>query len=265
MLTFEEISRLVGVAVSLGWKKVRLTGGEPLVRKDCVRLVEMIARHKRSANGGARLHELVMTSNGLLLSRFANDLHQVGLDRVNVSVDTLVPKRFHRITGYDKLPEVLEGIHAAVDAGLAPVKINTVLIKGSTEDEFDDFVEMARTRQIDVRFIEFMPFAGNGWSPDKVLGSEELKGRLRASIDLVPVRCNRVRMTSEGQLRGCLLNENEIDFRIALRSGADDKALADSFRSAIALKPEEHTFHASIEEGEADGAMLGRGMYRIGG
>lgn len=299
MLTFEEISRLVGVAVSLGWKKVRLTGGEPLVRKDCVRLVEMIARHKRGVDGNARLRELVMTSNGLLLSRFAGDLQRAGLDRVNVSVDTLVPERFHRITGYDKLPAVLEGIQAAVDAGLRPVKINTVLIKGSTEDEFEDFVEMARTRPIDVRFIEFMPFAGNGWSPEKVLGSEELKSRLRTSFDLVPVeasrdggpartftargwrgsvsfispisdrgfcaRCNRVRMTSEGRLRGCLLNENEIDFRIAMRSGADDRALADLFRSAIALKPEEHPFHASIEAGEAVGPTAGRGMYRIGG
>lgn len=298
VLSFEEIDRLVGVAVSLGWRKVRLTGGEPLVRKDCVELVRLLARRKRTGNGN-RLHELVMTSNAILLGRFAGRLAEAGLDRVNVSLDTLIAERFRLITGYDKHTEVMDGIEAAVETGLTPVKINTVLIRGSTEDEFLDFVDMARNRPVDVRFIEFMPFAGNAWSPDKVLPSGDLKKKLEAEHVIRPLdaprdggpartftgdgwqgsvsfispmsdrafcsRCNRVRMTSEGKLRGCLLNENEMDFRAAIRSGATDDDLARIFRKAIRLKPEEHPFHESMEQGEAAVPDLGRGMHRIGG
>jgi cyclic pyranopterin phosphate synthase len=240
-----------------------------------------------------------MTTNAILLSRHAAALAEGGLDRVNVSLDTLRPERFREITGYDKLPEVLEGIEAAVQAGLHPVKINTVLIKGSTEDELFDFVAMARDRELDVRFIEFMPFAANGWSLDRVLPSHELRSRIEERHALVPVdpprdggpaksftadgwrgrvsfispisdrdfcsRCNRVRMTSEGRLRGCLLNEDELDFRAALRDGADDDRLAEMFRRAVRLKPEEHPYHGQIREGSAVGPVEGRGMHRIGG
>jgi cyclic pyranopterin phosphate synthase len=294
VLSFEEIDRLVGVAVRLGWRKVRLTGGEPLVRKDCVELVARLGRRK--AEG---LEQLVMTTNGILLSRFAGDLVRAGLDRVNVSLDTLDRDRFRAVTGYDRLEAVVAGIEAAIAAGLTPVKINTVLIRGQTEDEIPAFAELARTRPLDVRFIEFMPFAGNGWSLDRVLGSAEIRGRLEASIPLVAVdaprdggpartftapgwagrvsfispmtdrafctRCNRVRMTSEGKLRGCLMNENEIDFRKALRSGADEAGLAALFRRAIGEKPEEHPFHDPVAAGTAAGPSAGRGMHRIGG
>jgi cyclic pyranopterin phosphate synthase len=299
VLTFEEIDRLVGVAVGLGWRKVRLTGGEPLVRRNCVDLVHRLARHKEGPPRTNRLEVLAMTSNGILLSRFARDLKAAGLDRVNVSLDTLDPERFRKITGYDKLAEVREGIRAAVDAGLVPLKINTVLIRGGTEDEFYDFVNLARTEPMDIRFIEFMPFAGNGWNRDQVLLSDDLKARLGDRFDLFPVKpaahpgpaktfsapgwrgtvsfispmsdrafcgaCNRVRMTSEGKLRGCLLNENEMDFRDAIRNGAGDADLAALFRHAIAVKPEEHPFHQSMERGEAVGPEAGRGMHRIGG
>jgi cyclic pyranopterin phosphate synthase len=297
VLSFEEIARLVSVAVSLGWRKVRLTGGEPLVRKNCVRLVEMLGALKDRE--GPQLEQLTMTSNGILLSRFAADLKRAGLDRLNLSLDTLDPVRFRDITGYDKFSEVWEGIEAAVAADLTPVKINTVLIKGVSEEEIPGFVELARSRPVDVRFIEFMPFAGNGWSPDKVLGSDDLRSRIseistlravNAHRDGGPARtftadgwvgtvsfispitdrsfcsqCNRVRMTSEGKLRGCLLNENEIDFRAAIRRGADDDLLADLFRKAIEVKPEEHPFHEAVEEGQAVSASAGRGMHRIGG
>ena len=299
VLSFEEIDRLVGAAVSLGWRKVRLTGGEPMVRKDLLDLVTLLGRRKRVDNGGPRLHELVMTTNAVLLARHARDLAAAGLDRVNVSLDTLVRERFTAITGYDRLVQVREGIEAAIEAGLRPVKINTVLIKGSTEDEAFDFVEMARTREVDIRFIEFMPFAENGWSLDRVLPTAELKGRIEARFPLVgldpppnggpartftgdgwrgrisfisPIsdrdfcaRCNRVRLTSEGKLRGCLLNENELDFREALRAGADDADLAAMFRRAVREKPEEHPYHGQIREGSAVGPVDGRGMYRIGG
>jgi cyclic pyranopterin phosphate synthase len=298
VLTFEEVDRLVGVAVTLGWRKVRLTGGEPLVRRNCVDLVRLLSRHKEGPKQ-RRLDALTMTSNGILLSRFARDLKEAGLDRVNVSLDTLDPERFRSITGYDKLAEVRDGIQAAVDAGLAPVKINTVLIRDSTEDEFYAFVKLARTEPMDVRFIEFMPFAGNGWRRDQVLTSDDLKARLADRYDLFPVKaaphpgpaktysapgwrgtvsfispmsdrafcraCNRVRMTSEGKLRGCLLNENEMDFRAAIRSGASDEDLAALFRRAIDVKPEEHPFHESMARGEAVGPEAGRGMHRIGG
>lgn len=294
ILNFEEIDRLVRVAVSLGWRKVRLTGGEPLVRKNCVELVRMIGRQK--ANG---LKELVMTSNGILLSRFARDLKDAGLDRVNISLDTLNPERFKQITGYDKFSEVWAGIEAALAAGLTPVKLNTVLIKGVTEDELFDFVDLAREKELDIRFIEFMPFAGNGWSLDQVLESGELKKSLeerlllhaldpprdggpartfaadgwKGSVSFIsPIsdrsfctRCNRVRMTSEGKLRGCLMNEDEMDFRKAIRAGSSDEELARLFQKAISIKPEQHPFHEPVEQGVAVGSADGRGMYRIGG
>ena len=299
VLHFEELDRLVGVAVSLGWKKVRLTGGEPLVRKDVVELVRMLARHKTPASDGTRLAELVMSTNGVLLDRHAEALAEAGLDRVNVSLDTLDPGRFRKITGYDRFADVMRGIDAAEKAGLHPLKINVVLIRGETESEFFDFVDLARTRPWHLRFIEFMPFTGNGWSREKVLPSKELRDRLAERFTLQAVdpdahggpaktvtspgwagtvsfispmsdrsfctRCNRVRLTSEGLLRGCLLNENEIDFRAALRGGIDDDALAALFRKAIGLKPEEHPYHRALLEGEPVGPVDGRSMHRIGG
>jgi cyclic pyranopterin phosphate synthase len=299
VLTFEEIDRIVGAAVGLGWRKVRLTGGEPLVRKDCVRLVELLGRRKRPQNGDGRLEQLVMTSNGILLDRFARDLARGGLDRVNVSLDTLDRARFKAVTGYDRLEAVLAGIEAALEAGLAPVKLNTVLIRGQTEDELFGFAELARTRPLDIRFIEFMPFAGNGWDRDKVLPSAVIRDRLAGRFDLRPLEapqdggpartftapdwrgsvsfispmtdrsfcgsCNRVRMTSEGKLRGCLMNENEIDFRSAIRGGVDHAGLVALFRRAIGEKPEEHPFHRALAEGTAVGPVDGRGMHRIGG
>ena len=299
VLRFEEIDRLVRIAVTLGWKKVRLTGGEPLVRKDCVELVRLLARHKVPGPTGNRLDQLVMSTNGVLLGRHAGALREAGLDRVNVSLDTLDPGRFHRLTGYNRFAEVMEGLEAAEIAGLLPLKINVVLVRGETESEFFDFVDLARSRPWDIRFIEFMPFAGNGWSRDKVLTSDDLRQRLREKYVLTTVesgphggpaktvtsaswqgsvsfispisdrefctRCNRVRLTSEGLLRGCLLNENEIDFRAALRQGIDDDALAALFRKAIGLKPEEHPYHRAMLEGELVGPVDGRSMHRIGG
>ena len=299
VLGFEELDRLVKIAVSLGWQKVRLTGGEPLVRKNVVELVRMLARHKTPASDGTRLAELVMSTNGVLLDRHADALAQAGLDRVNVSLDTLDPMRFRKITGYDRFHEVMAGLKAAEAAGLQPIKINVVLVRGETESEFFDFVELARTRPWHMRFIEFMPFAGNAWSREKVLPSHELRARLAERFALQAVdsgahsgpaktvtapqwqgtvsfispmsdrsfctRCNRVRLTSEGLLRGCLLNENEIDFRTALRSGADDRDLTMLFRKAIGLKPEEHPYHRALLEGELVGPVDGRSMHRIGG
>jgi cyclic pyranopterin phosphate synthase len=299
VLTFEEIDRLVGVAVALGWRKVRLTGGEPLVRRNVVELVRLLSRHRAPDPAGNRLRELVMTSNGILLARFAKQLAAAGLDRVNVSLDTLRPERFRSITRHDKLEEVMAGVEAALAAGLTPLKINTVLIRGVTDEEAFDFVELARTRPLDIRFIEFMPFGGNGWSLDQVLPSDELKGMISARDALTPAeappdggpartfrgagwagtvsfispitdgdfcaRCNRVRLTSEGRLRGCLLNENEVDFRSVLRRGADDEELAGLFRFAIGRKPEEHPFHEQIRAGVDAAPDGGRGMHRIGG
>lgn len=294
VLSFEEIDRLVRVAVSLGWRKVRLTGGEPLVRRDLVDLVARLARHKE--NG---LTQLVMTTNAILLDRFAPALAAAGLDRVNISLDTLRRDRFTDITRYDKLDAVLSGLDAAVSAGLAPVKINTVLIRGVTDDEIEDFVELARTRPIDLRFIEFMPFGGNGWTAEQVLRSDDLRARIEAIAPLTPLereadagpaqgftsagwagrvafispisdrafcsRCNRVRLTSEGRLRGCLLNENEMDFRALMRAGGSDEDVANLFRKAIGLKPEEHPFHRDLAAGVATGPTDGRAMHRIGG
>ncbi|HET9233972.1 MAG TPA: GTP 3',8-cyclase MoaA [Candidatus Eisenbacteria bacterium] len=299
VLRFEEIDRLVRIAVMLGWKKVRLTGGEPLVRKDCVELVRLLARHKGPGSTGNRLEQLVMSTNGVLLGRYAPALREAGLDRVNVSLDTLDPVRFHKLTGYNRFREVMDGLEAAEAADLLPLKINVVLVRGETESEFFDFIDLARSRPWDIRFIEFMPFAGNGWSREKVLTSDDLRQRLRdryvlTTVEAAPhggpaktvtspgwkgsvsfispisdrafcTRCNRVRLTSEGLLRGCLLNENEIDFRAVLRQGIDDEALIALFRKAIGLKPEEHPYHRAMSEGVLVGPVDGRSMHRIGG
>jgi cyclic pyranopterin phosphate synthase len=299
LLRFEEIDRLVGVAAGLGWRKVRLTGGEPLVRKDVLELVDRLARRKVAAAGERGLEALVMTSNGLLLARHARALARAGLDRVNVSLDTLDRERFRALTRFDRLPQVLEGIDAAVEAGLTPLKLNTVLVKGSTDDELPRFLDLARTRPLDIRFIEFMPFGGNGWSLDQVLPSDDLKARIESEIPLTPVGkeqdrgparsftapgwagrvsfispisdrdfcgpCNRVRLTSEGRLRGCLLNENEADFRAALRRGVDDEHLATMFRRVVREKPQEHPYHRELAHGEMVGPVQGRAMHRIGG
>ena len=267
VLSFEEITRLVGVFTELGVGEVRLTGGEPLVRRDFPRLAAMLA-----AVPG--LQELSVTTNGYLLERDAAALVAAGVDRFNVSVDSLQRDRFFRMTRRDALPQVLAGLEAlAAFPEAHPIKVNAVALRGFTEDEVLPFVHFARERPFEVRFIEFMPLDADGaWTPQDVLTGEEIRAAIHATHPLEaeprepsatakvyrfadgkgrigfinPVSepfcsdCNRVRLTADGKLRTCLFSLNETDLRAPLREGADDDALVDVIRAAVWRKELKH-------------------------
>lgn len=243
LLSFEEISSIVSLAVDWGIKKVRITGGEPLLRNDIIDLIKILSRIKG-------IRDLPMTTNGVRLEEFARPLKKAGLSRVNISLDSLDGKKFTRITGQDNLLRVLRGIRAARRAKLEPVKINVVLLKGINEDEIIDFVDFARENSLIVRFIEYMPFNGleqNGWYFSNALAKkiiEEKWGTLKflpLFSNYSPARyfkvshtsvvigfinpisqpfchqCTRLRVTAAGKLRPCLFSYQEIDLRKTLQ------------------------------------------------
>lgn len=286
LLTFEEIERLVRVFASLGVDELRLTGGEPLVRRDFPRLVGMLA----SVPG---LRDLSMTTNGYLLERDADALVAAGINRVNVSIDSLQRDRFFHITRRDSLPQVLRGLDAlARHPSVHPIKVNAVAIRGFTEEEALPFAEFARSTAFQVRFIEFMPLdADHAWSADQVLTGEELRAIIHAVFPLEelprepsatarvfrfadgsgeigfinPVSepfcsdCNRVRLTAEGKLRTCLFSVGETDMREPLRAGASDAELATVIRDAVWRKELKH------HVGEPGFRQPPRTMSAIGG
>ncbi len=286
ILRYEEIRRIVAVAASAGVWKVRLTGGEPLVRKDLPDLVEQIAALES-------VRDLCLTTNGTLLPRLARKLKDAGLSRVSVSLDSLDRDRFKNITGVDRLHLVLEGIDAALEAGLTPLKINAVVLRGVNDDEIPAFAELARTRKIEVRFIEFMPLGVRSWT-EQFFPATEMEARLREALPAPPEvlpgmapatrrlglpgggviglitpisapfcdSCNRLRVTSDGQLRACLLAGGEVDLKGPLRAGATDEELLALFQRAWSLKPAWHgvrSGHPPVHPPECGG------MRRIGG
>ncbi|MDQ3720458.1 MAG: GTP 3',8-cyclase MoaA [Actinomycetota bacterium] len=286
ILRFEEIARLVGVFVGLGVSDVRLTGGEPLVRRELPKLVSMLAAIEGLA-------ELSLTTNGYLLERDAEALVAAGVNRVNVSIDSLQRDRFYEQTRRDALPQVLAGLHAiARHPGVRPIKVNAVALRGFTELEALPFAEFARSEAFQVRFIEFMPLdADRAWSEDQVLTGEELrelihevhpleeKPRERHATARVyrfadgageigfvnPISepfcadCNRVRLTSDGKLRTCLFSLNETDLRAPLRGGATDDELTQLIRDAVWRKELKHRV------GERGFRPPPRSMSAIGG
>ena len=263
MLTFEEISRVVAILAGAGVRKVRLTGGEPLVRRGLPDLVRMLA-------GIPGIEDLSLTTNGVLLARQARMLAEAGLRRVNVSLDTLDPQRFARLTGRPRLPEVLEGLQAAAEAGLSPIKINAVLLRGVNDDEAEALVDLGRTRGCEVRFIEVMPLDNHAaWDLSRVVSGSDLRRRIAARWPIVPELphdpsapaaryrfadgrgavgfvdsvtrpfcgdCSRLRLTSDGHARVCLYDDREVDLRGPLRAGAGDEALLALVRGALAAK-----------------------------
>jgi cyclic pyranopterin phosphate synthase len=267
ILSFEEIERLVRLFAGLGVEDVRLTGGEPLVRRDFPRLVEMLA-------GIERVRDLSLTTNGYLLERHAKALAAAGIDRVNVSIDSLQRDRFFELTRRDALPQVLRGLEAiGAHPGLRPIKVNAVAMRGFTEGEVERFCRFARSTDYQVRFIEFMPLdADRAWAPDAVLPGKELRRMIdaihpieelprepsatarvfrfadgRGEIGFVsPVSepfcadCNRVRLTADGKLRTCLFSIRETDLRGPLREGAGDRELESIIRAAVWLKELKH-------------------------
>lgn len=272
ILTLEEMLRLSQVFVSLGVRKLRLTGGEPLVRRNLMWLMERL---------GELPAELVMTTNGSQLSRFATDLAGAGVSRLNISLDTLQPERFRQLTRTDRLEQVLKGIDAACAAGFKRIKLNTVVLKGRNDDEVPALVEFARQWGLDISFIEEMPLGhiSEHARAETFCSSEELRERLSERYELLPTAertggpsryyrmpdsesrigfisphshnfcgdCNRVRLTAEGRLLLCLGNEHSLDLRARLRAGADDDALREAIIGSMAIKPERHHFNLDEE------------------
>lgn len=267
ILSFEEIERLVRLLAELGIESVRLTGGEPLVRRELPRLVAMLA-------GIEGLRDLSLTTNGYLLEQQADALVAAGVGRVNVSVDSLQRDRFFQLTRRDALPQVLRGLEAIVaHPEVRPVKVNAVALRDFTEAEVEGFCELARSTDCQVRFIEFMPLdADRSWSPGAVLTGEELRRAIEAVHPLEelprepsatarvfrfadgggevgfvsPVSepfcadCDRLRLTAEGKLRTCLFSIEETDLRGPLRAGAGDEELAGIIREAVWRKELKH-------------------------
>jgi cyclic pyranopterin phosphate synthase len=286
LLTYEELARVVRVLSEMGVHDVRLTGGEPLVRRELWRLVEAIA----AIEG---VHDLSLTTNGYLLEAQVADLVAAGLKRVNVSLDALAKDRFFELTRRDSLDRVLAGLAAAqAHPELRPIKVNAVALRGFTEREVLRFAAFAREEPYEVRFIEFMPLdADQEWDMSKVLPSAEIKAIIETEHELVPLGrqrhgtarryafadgkgeigfispvtepfcgdCNRIRITAEGMLRTCLFSMNETDLRAPLRSGASDAELEQIVRDAVWRKELKH------HVGEPGFIQPARSMSRIGG
>lgn len=278
-MSFEEIVSLVQAGVELGINKIRLTGGEPLVRKGVVDLVREIGQ----IDG---IKDLTMTTNGVLLSEMAADLKKAGLNRVNISLDSIDPDRYHRITRWGNINDVMAGIEAAKRVKMDPIKINTVLIKGFNDDEIEDFVNFTRHQKIDVRFIELMPLGeSSDYAQDRYLSNAEVLKRIPALIPIIkadrsspadyyqlkgakgrvglinPISnhfcggCNRLRITTDGKIKPCLHSDYEIDLIALKKMGMTDKEI---LKKAIYDKPERH----HIKE---DKKQLSRNMNEIGG
>jgi cyclic pyranopterin phosphate synthase len=273
LLSFEEIVRFVRIAVPLGIDKVRLTGGEPLVRRDLPTLIEKLA----SIPG---LKDVGLTTNGILLAPVARALRAAGLERINISLDTMDPARFQQLTRRPGFEQVIEGILAAKDAGFDPVKINAVAIRGFSEDDIVPLGRFARDHRLELRFIEYMPLdAGHLWEREKVLFAADILDRLALEIgplnpaaDQDPrapavdydyadgggrvgfiasisrpfcLSCNRLRLTSDGKLRNCLFSLEETDVRSLLRGGATDAEVEVAIRDSVASKWEGHEINTS--------------------
>ncbi len=272
LLSLDEMGRLVRIFVELGVERIRLTGGEPLLRRNLVSLV-------RELSAIAGLKELSLSSNALLLARFARGLKEAGLKRVNISLDSLDPQTFAAITGGGSLQLVIDGIDAAIDAGLHPVKINMVVMRGINDHEVPAVVDFARQRGVLLRFIETMPIGDAGRdTAERFISAEDILSgiRQRFGTELLPVRqsrgagparyfrfegtdaeigvisarsrhfcdtCNRMRLTAKGALVFCLGRNERIELKEALRSGVDDAAIKRLISEAIILKPESHRFN----------------------
>ncbi len=285
ILRYEEIVRLARLAYELGFTKFRLTGGEPLARKGLPDLVRELV------NFGENI-DLALTTNAVLLARHAEELRSAGLNRLNISLDTMKRERFQQISRHDLFDAVMNGIHRAVEVGFAPIKVNVVVVRGVNDDEILDFVEMTREQPLWVRFIELMPFNRNNWRNEDFVSADEMierigkhyelektsqhggsapavdyqlsghKGRIgfiaplsRKFCDL----CNRLRLTADGNLLPCLHSAMEIDIKTPMREGASDSRLKSILQKAMIAKPEAHMLCNDGSE------KTGRIMSKVGG
>ena len=286
VLSYEELARIVGILARMGVHDVRLTGGEPLARRDLAHLVALL-------DADPNVADLSLTTNGYLLRRQLPALVDAGLKRLNVSLDSLARDRFFELTRRDALEEVLAGLEAAeAYPQLRPIKVNAVALRDFTEDEALRFAELARRKPYEVRFIEFMPLdADRAWGPDRVLPNRELRDLIHATYPLEPLGretsgtstryrfadghgtigfispvsqpfcsdCNRIRLTADGRLRTCLFSLNETDLRGPLRDGATDEDLAAIVRDAVWRKELKHHIN------EPGFIQPERSMSQIGG
>lgn len=288
ILTFEEIARLAEIFVSLGIEKIRLTGGEPLIRKDVPSLVRELAKLKSS------LQDLALTTNGFDFPRHAAALKDAGLDRVTLSLDSLDRKKFLDITGVDALERVYESIAAAKEFGFEPIKINSCVVRGRNDDELVEFARFARENAISMRFIEFMPLdSGHEWSRDMVVSGKDIHAAIDAVYPLklketsrgsetswkyefadgspgeigiiAPVTemfcgaCSRIRLTADGQIRTCLFSTTEHNLRDVLRSGASREEIIQFIEAVVVKKEPRHYIN------DAEFVQPSRTMSFIGG
>ncbi|GAB6098275.1 GTP 3',8-cyclase MoaA [Halanaerocella petrolearia] len=281
ILSYEDIVKVVKVGAKLGIRKVRVTGGEPLVRKGAVDLIKML-------NNISGIKEVALTTNGLLLTDYVSELVAAGLERVNISLDTLQRDKFKEVTCFDQLQQVIRGIKAAINAGLTPVKINVVVMQGINDDELFDFIALTRQLPVHIRFIEFMPTGSkNNEQEEYYIGIDQLKEEIKKKEKLLPTQfqqgngpayyyqvpdslgtigfispisnsfcssCNRLRLTSTGELRACLCNEQEVKLQDKLEQGETE--LKRAFQLAVRKKGEEH----SLEQDDFQ-----KNMSQIGG
>ncbi len=286
VLSYEELLRIAAASARLGVRKIRVTGGEPLVRKGVVGFIKQLADLPEHP-------EITLTTNGMLLAELAEELKQAGLSRINISLDTLREDRFEEITRRPGLQRVLDGIHQAAAVGLAPLKINMVPIRGVNADEITDFGRLTLKYPWEVRFIEFMPVSGGlGYNDENRFSAQEIMTELESIGPLIPVErtgpagparlfryekslgrvgvipavsshfcseCNRLRVTADGRIRPCLLCSDELNLREALRQGASDLEIETFLRNAATAKPKQHRV------GEKDYQEGRRGMQQIGG
>ncbi len=271
MLSYEEIERVCEIFVALGIEKIRLTGGEPMMRKD----IETIIRKLSKLKSGGNLVDLALTTNGYFLPERAHSLKEAGLDRITISLDSLKRDVFKKMTGVDVLDKVLAGIKAAKEAGLEPIKINAVIVRGHNEDEVADFAAFAREHDVKMRFIEYMPLdSGHDWSRDDVVSGKEIRERIEERFPLSRVEvargsdtsaryrfadgapgevgiiapvtepfcgaCSRIRLTADGQIRTCLFSTIEHSLRDVIRSGASREEIIDYIESVVLKKEPRH-------------------------
>jgi cyclic pyranopterin phosphate synthase len=287
ILTYEEIQRVVSVAVRLGISRVRVTGGEPLVRRGIVDFISSLQRF-------SGIEDISLTTNGVLLSEMIAALKEAGKPRLNISLDSLNAARFHQITGSNNWQAVWHGINRAEELGFFPIKLNMVPVRGLNDDEVVDFARLTLERKLHVRFIEFMPIgAKDRWHKDECVSSDQVRTAIEREFGaLVPFTsslsagpsanfqvpgalgvigfispisrhfcgsCRRLRLTADGKVRPCLLSDKEIDVKIPLRNGCDDAELEQLLKHALEVKPERH--HIS----ESEPRCFRRTMSKIGG
>jgi cyclic pyranopterin phosphate synthase len=265
ILSFGEILRLGNVFVGMGVKKIRITGGEPLVRQN----LDLLVADLKTIPG---LSTLALTTNGILLKEQATSLKKAGLDAVNISLDTLNEKRFEAITRRNDFKRVLSGIETAIETSFSSIKLNVVVIRGVNDDEILDMLNFVKDSPINIRFIEYMPFEDNNWCAEKLLSYRNIRDIIERHYTLIPLlqettdvakdfqilghkgrvsfitsmsesfcgNCNRLRLTAEGSIKACLFSNAEVSLRDAMRSGADNNELEELILQSLSDKPEAH-------------------------